>query len=98
MPCPYTRPAQPGHPSQRPLPLRCTPIQNTRTRFLNPNQQGTTAPPTPCLQTPTPPPRTIEILPFCPAPPLAALIFHAWLAAHDDQLRLASTLATQKQA
>ena len=29
---------------------------------------------------------------------LAALCIHAWLAAHDDQLRLASTLATQKQA
>src|SRR3984957_6802991 len=100
MPCPHTRPAQPGHPSQRPLPLRCTPIQNSRTRFLNPNQQGTTAPPTPCLQTPTPMTtrRTIEIVAFCAALFLAALMFHAWLAAHDDQLRLASTLATQKQA
>ena len=42
--------------------------------------------------------RTIEIVAFCAALFLAALIFHAWLAAHDDQLRLASTLATQKQA
>ncbi|MGB9242440.1 MAG: hypothetical protein WCC03_03735, partial [Candidatus Acidiferrales bacterium] len=40
----------------------------------------------------------IEIVAFCAALLLAALIFHAWLAAHDDQLRLASTLATQKQA
>ena len=42
--------------------------------------------------------RTIEIVAFCAALLLAALIFHTWLAAHDDQLRLASTLATQKQA
>jgi len=42
--------------------------------------------------------RTIEIAAFCAALLLAALIFHAWLAAHDDQLRLSSTLATQKQA
>ena len=42
--------------------------------------------------------RTIEIAAFCAALLLAALVFHAWLAAHDDQLRLASTLATQKQA
>src|SRR5579862_1673623 len=42
--------------------------------------------------------RTIEIAALCAALLLAALIFHAWLAAHDDQLRLASTLATQKQA
>ena len=42
--------------------------------------------------------RTIEIAASCAALLLAALIFHAWLAAHDDQLRLASTLATQKQA
>jgi hypothetical protein len=42
--------------------------------------------------------RTIEIAAFCAALLLAALIFHAWLAAHDDQLRLTSTLATQKQA
>ena len=42
--------------------------------------------------------RTFEIAAFCAALLLAALIFHAWLAGHDDQLRLASTLATQKQA
>jgi len=42
--------------------------------------------------------RTLEIAAFCAALLLAALIFHAWLAAHDDQLRLSSTLATQKQA
>jgi hypothetical protein len=42
--------------------------------------------------------RTIEIAAFCAAFLLTALIFHAWLAAHDDQLRLASALATQKQA
>jgi len=42
--------------------------------------------------------RKIEIVAFCAALLLAALIFHAWLAAHDDQLRLSSTLATQKQA
>jgi hypothetical protein len=42
--------------------------------------------------------RTIEIAASCAALLLAALIFHAWLAAHDDQLRLSSTLATQKQA
>ena len=42
--------------------------------------------------------RTIEVAAFCATLLLAALIFHAWLAAHDDQLRLASTLATQKQA
>jgi hypothetical protein len=40
----------------------------------------------------------IEIAASCAALLLAALIFRAWLAAHDDQLRLASTLATQKQA
>jgi hypothetical protein len=42
--------------------------------------------------------RTLEIAAFCAALLLAALIFHAWLAAHDDQLRLSATLATQKQA
>ena len=42
--------------------------------------------------------RTIEIAAFCGALLLVALIFHAWLAAHDDQLRLSATLATQKQA
>jgi len=42
--------------------------------------------------------RTIEIAAFCAALLLAALILHAWLAAHDDQLRLSATLASQKQA
>jgi hypothetical protein len=40
----------------------------------------------------------IEIAAVCVALLLAALMFHAWLAAHDDQLRLQSTLATQKEA
>ena len=70
-------------------------------------QQGTTAPPTSCLHASRTPARfnpmitarhKIEIAASCAALLLAALIFHAWLAAHDDQLRLASTLATQKQA
>jgi hypothetical protein len=42
--------------------------------------------------------RTVEIAAFCAALLLAALIFYAWLAAHDDQLRLSATLAAQKQA
>ena len=42
--------------------------------------------------------RTLEIAAFCAALLLVALIFHAWLSAHDDQLRLSATLATQKQA
>ena len=42
--------------------------------------------------------RTLEIAAFCAALLLVALIFHSWLAAHDDQLRLQSTLASQKQA
>lgn len=41
--------------------------------------------------------RTIEIAAFAAALLLAALAFHAWLAAHDEQLRLQSTLAVQKQ-
>jgi hypothetical protein len=41
--------------------------------------------------------RTIELLAFIAALLLAALAFHAWLAAHDEQQRLQSTLATQKQ-
>lgn len=40
----------------------------------------------------------LEIIVLCAALLLATLIFHAWLAAHDDQLRLASTLATQNKA
>jgi hypothetical protein len=41
--------------------------------------------------------RTIEIIAFCVALLLAAMAAHAWLAAHDEQLRLTSTLAAQKQ-
>jgi len=41
--------------------------------------------------------RTIEIAAFVAVVLLAALSFHSWLAAHDDQLRLQSTLASQKQ-
>jgi hypothetical protein len=41
--------------------------------------------------------RTVELLAFIAALLLAALAFHAWLAAHDEQQRLQSTLATQKQ-
>ena len=41
--------------------------------------------------------RTLEIIAFVSALLLAALAFHAWLAAHDEQQRLQSTLATQKQ-
>lgn len=41
--------------------------------------------------------RTIELLAFVAALLLAALAFHAWLAAHDEQQRLQSTLATQKE-
>ena len=41
--------------------------------------------------------RTIELLAFLAALLLAALAFHAWLASHDEQQRLQSTLATQQQ-
>lgn len=41
--------------------------------------------------------RTIEIAAFCAAVLLVALAFHAWLAARDDQIRLAATLSAQKQ-
>jgi hypothetical protein len=41
--------------------------------------------------------RMLEIAAFCAALLIAALVFHAWLSAHDDQLRLAATLASQKQ-
>ena len=41
--------------------------------------------------------RTLEILAICIAAVLAALAFHAWLSAHDDQLRLQSVVASQKQ-
>jgi hypothetical protein len=41
--------------------------------------------------------RTIEIVPFCIALLLCAMSIHAWLASRDEQQRLASTLASQKQ-
>lgn len=41
--------------------------------------------------------RTLEILALCIAVLVAAIAFHAWLDSHDDQLRLQSTLASQKQ-
>jgi hypothetical protein len=40
--------------------------------------------------------RTLEILALCLSLLIASLAFHAWLAFHDDQLRLQSTLASQK--
>lgn len=41
--------------------------------------------------------RTLEIVALCIALLIAALAFHAWLDSHDDQLRLQSTIASQKQ-
>src|SRR5579864_8042696 len=41
--------------------------------------------------------RTLEIAAFCAALAIAALALHAWLSARDEQLRLQSTLAAQKQ-
>lgn len=41
---------------------------------------------------------TLEISAALLAILLAAMGFHAWLTEHDDRLRMASTLATQKQA
>ena len=41
--------------------------------------------------------RTIEIAAFCAALLLAAMAVHAWLDSRDEQQRLASTLAAQKQ-
>jgi hypothetical protein len=41
--------------------------------------------------------RTIEIAAFLAALLVAALAFNAWLASHDEQQRLQSTLAAQKQ-
>jgi hypothetical protein len=41
--------------------------------------------------------RTIEIAAFCAALLLVAMAVHAWLDSRDEQLRLASTLAAQKQ-
>ena len=41
--------------------------------------------------------RTIEIALFSVALLLGAMAFHAWIASHDDQLRLQATLGAQKQ-
>jgi hypothetical protein len=41
--------------------------------------------------------RTIEITAFCVALLVATMAVHAWLASRDEQQRLASTLAAQKQ-
>lgn len=41
--------------------------------------------------------RTFKLCVLAAAAILAAMAFHAWLASHDEQLRLQSTLATQKQ-
>jgi hypothetical protein len=41
--------------------------------------------------------RIFEICIFIAVMIIAAMAFHAWLASHDDQLRLQATLATQKQ-
>ncbi len=41
--------------------------------------------------------RTIEIAAFCVALLVGAMAVHAWLASRDEQQRLASTLAAQKQ-
>ncbi len=41
--------------------------------------------------------RTLEIAAFCAALLIAALAIHAWLSSRDEQQRLQSTLAAQKQ-
>lgn len=41
--------------------------------------------------------RTLELIAFFVALLLAAMALHAWLAAHDEQQRLAATLAAQRQ-
>ena len=41
--------------------------------------------------------RILEICLFIAVSIVAAMAFHAWLASHDDQLRLQATLAAQKQ-
>ncbi len=41
--------------------------------------------------------RTLEIAAFCIALIVAAMAVHAWLAARDEQQRLAATLAAQKK-
>ncbi len=43
------------------------------------------------------PRRTLEIAAFCAALLIAALAIHAWLSSRDEQHRLQTTLATQKQ-
>jgi len=39
----------------------------------------------------------IRIAAWCAALAIAALLLHAWLASHDEQMRLQATLAAQKQ-
>src|SRR5579862_4011776 len=103
MPCPHARPSTAGPSVSTPTP---SPLHTDPEHANQPHSTLTSrelpARTTPCLVASVPTPmttrRTIEIVAFCAALLLAALIFHAWLAAHDDQLRLASTLATQKQA
>lgn len=41
--------------------------------------------------------RALEVLALCIALLVAAMSIHAWLASRDEQQRLASTLAAQKQ-
>src|SRR5579862_8187662 len=41
--------------------------------------------------------RTLEIAAFCVALLIAVLAIHAWLSSRDEQQRLQSTLAAQKQ-
>jgi type II secretory pathway pseudopilin PulG len=43
------------------------------------------------------PRRTFEIVAVLVVTTLAAMAFHAWLASHDEQLRMQATLAAQKQ-
>jgi hypothetical protein len=43
------------------------------------------------------PRRIVELVAFLAALLLGALAFHAWLASHDDQLRLQAVLTSQKQ-
>jgi hypothetical protein len=41
--------------------------------------------------------RIVEIFGFILVTTLIAMVFHAWLASHDEQLRMNATVATQKQ-
>ena len=41
--------------------------------------------------------RTLEILAVIAAAILIAMAFHAWLASHDEQLRMQATISSQKQ-